>query len=329
MLSLTTLVLALLAVASARFEAGGMLQHHAMAPVPPVPYVAGPSPAKVQATRVIPGINALILAHIILESVAFCFFMPLGIFFAVFRFHPKVWFPVHVVCNVLGAACAIAGFVVIVIEVAQRNVNHFAALQDSPTNGTHPMLGLILIAMLVVQAVLGVAANLAWRRQLLYEPARVHTPIVARIHQAWGRLTFITSIAEVFLGVREALLADWVYGVYGGFYGLLAVAAIAMHFMHSRHRWRTLFYHEKPAMAVVSRGPVAVSTAAPVVAPVGRFVQPMENVPASDYRYGEAVPVDRGYAVPVVDRGYAVPAHHNYDGQPMEVLFDEGRVHLS
>ncbi len=236
----------------------------------------------------IPEINSLILAHIILMSVAFCFFIPLGIFFAVFRFHPKVWFPIHMACNVTGAACAIAGFIVIVIEVANRGVNHFAALQDSPTSGTHPMLGLLLIVMLVIQAVLGVAANFAWRRQLLHEPGRVHTPLVARIHQAWGRLTFITSIAEVFLGIREALHADWVYGVYGGFYGLLAITVIVMHLMRPRHAWRTLFYHEKPVVAVVSpaRGPAVA-----------------------------AVPV----AVPVTDYHY---------GQPMEAMFNEGRVHL-
>ena len=220
----------------------------------------------------------MILAHIILESIAFCFFLPLGVFFAVFRFHPNIWFPIHVACNVAGAGCAIAGFVVIVIEVSSREVSHFAALRDSPTRGTHPMLGLILIAMLLVQALLGVAANYAWRRQMLRDPASLRTPLVARVHQAWGRLIFVTSIADVFLGVREALLDDWVFGVYGALYGFVALAVIAMHFFKSRHEWRTFFYAEKPAMVAMA-SPVPVSVPVSVVSSYpAHYGQPTESM---------------------------------------------------
>jgi hypothetical protein len=267
---------------------------------------------------VIPGVNPLILSHIILSSIAFCVFFPLAIFFAVFRFHPKAWFPLHVVFNVLGVACTIAGFVVIVIEVSDRNVNHFPALQDSPTQGTHPLLGLILLVMVLIQIALGAAANYAWRKQLLHHPERVHSPVVARIHQAWGRLTLITSIAEVFLGIRETLLDDWVYGVYGGFYGLLAVVVIAMHLIRPRHRWRTLLYHEKAdVIAMRSTAPVVMATAVPTTTTqrhhTMHYGQPTEAM------FDE-------HRVVVVGAPVSETRMHVY-GEP-ETQFEDSRVHL-
>lgn len=165
----------------------------------------------------------------------------------------------HLIFNTLALLTAVAGFVIIVVEVDRRNVSQFAAIQDSPTRGTHPMLGLIIMFLAVVQVVLGLAANFYYRKRELQGPPIVRTPVIAKVHKFLGRLIFLTVIAEVFLGVREALLPDWVYGVYGGYIGGVLILAILMHSFRSLSHWRTLLYHEKLPVASSPRSMIVAT----------------------------------------------------------------------
>ncbi len=72
------------------------------------------------------------------------------------------WFQLHVVCHVVALVLMVTGFALSVSHVAAEGEPHFI-IPDSPTNGAHGVMGMILFLLMFVQAFFGAASDLYWR----------------------------------------------------------------------------------------------------------------------------------------------------------------------
>lgn len=103
---------------------------------------------------------ALVLVHLALMAGAFPVCMLVGVLVA--RYVSKThtwWWPAHWIFESIGSVLAAGGFAVIVYHV-QTTGRHFST--TARTNGSHQIMGLIVIIGMVMQIVLGVVAHCTW-----------------------------------------------------------------------------------------------------------------------------------------------------------------------
>jgi hypothetical protein len=184
-------------------------------------------------------VSPILLAHIVCMSLAFGLFMMVGVFFATFSFG-SFWFPVHWAFMSLALVLVVVGFVVIVVEVAQKGLSQFTALEGSPTSGAHPTLGVILVSLVVVQVGAGVTANYWWQSKNKRGLDTSRPAVVDHLHRWLGRVILLASVAQIFLGVREALLPDWVFGIFAAWYGLVFLVLAVVLLCTKALQFRTL-----------------------------------------------------------------------------------------
>jgi plastocyanin len=171
-----------------------------------------------------PSISPLILAHLILMSLGFAFFTVIGIFVSSFRPFGDNWFNVHWIAQSIGFVLILAGFFIILAEVSMAGKSHFASLQGSPTSGTHPILGVIIVSFYVCQVVFGILSDRLWVSVTQSKPERVPTArAFSGIHRWFGRFILLLSVVQIYLGIHELSLPNWVYGIFTAWYGIWIV----------------------------------------------------------------------------------------------------------
>lgn len=161
-----------------------------------------------------------VVAHAVLMGIAFGVLMLIGTFVSTFTL-PDWWFTTHGLVQSLATVMAIAGFIVVVVEITLSGRLNFNLLQGSPTKGAHPTLGVILFSLLFAQIVLGIIADRMWRKN--GEDRSVWADV---IHRWSGRFIVLLSVVQIFLGVAEVQAVAWLFGVVAAWYVLWIVAGI-------------------------------------------------------------------------------------------------------
>lgn len=94
------------------------------------------------------------------------------------------WYVIHSSANYAGVLLALVAFIIAVMTVNA----HFVSL--------HAILGLIVTILMLVQPMLGVAANKMWK------PERAKTPIFPDTIHAWlGRVLLLAGVVQIYLGL--------------------------------------------------------------------------------------------------------------------------------
>merc|ERR1711916_64402 len=191
------------------------------------------------------------VAHVVLMSLAFGAFVLFGTLTSTFAPASvvRLWFPIHVLLQVVAMALMIAGFGCIVWYVQDEGDPHFI-LPEGTTRGAHGILGLILFILMFVQAFLGVLSDTLWRIAFK-KSGELPTPkvIPEKVHWWLGRSIVVLGAVVIFLGIAEYYLPYWVYGIFIAWYGVLAFVLTIIFIFNYRKLREALEQTEQTARA--------------------------------------------------------------------------------
>jgi hypothetical protein len=153
----------------------------------------------------------------------------------------SIWFPIHWMFNAMGVLLMCIGFVVVVVEVSQRGSGHFDRILNSPTSNAHPILGMIIVAFVLVQALNGLFAHLWWKKRSANKQDTSQPTWLDYAHRWFGRFVLLLAFVQIFLGVAEARLRSWVFGVYGAWFAFVAIIVLML-LVSQVLEFRTLFH---------------------------------------------------------------------------------------
>ncbi|KAJ3360068.1 DOMON domain-containing protein frrs1L [Allomyces javanicus] len=190
---------------------------------------------------------AMLIAHGVLMAVAWSVVSFMGIYAARFlkNIRPKAWFPIHRALLTLVVVLTLIAFA---IAVAATDGAHFSSI--------HGALGLAVVALSVMQALLGVAID-KW-----FNPTRTRAPWHDKLHWMLGYVVAVLAPANVFLGHFAIESATWVLAVNGAVVG----AAVGV-FIWAQVKIGQQHEHDAPHLhmpPVRSPAEVVAAAAAPV-----------------------------------------------------------------
>merc|ERR1711991_391985 len=147
----------------------------------------------------------------------------------------RLWFPIHVLLQVVAMALMIAGFGCIVWYIQDEGDPHFI-LPEGPTRGAH--------------GILGVLSDTLWRIAFK-KSGELPTPkvIPEKVHWWLGRSIVVLGAVVIFLGIAEYYLPYWVYGIFIAWYGVLALVLTIIFIFNYRKLREALEQTEQTARA--------------------------------------------------------------------------------
>ncbi len=147
--------------------------------------------------------NVFFKVHGVLMVVGWTMMLFVGTFIARYlKPLTKNWFKAHVALQTIGCVMVLVAFALILIYY-----------NGGFTVGWHQIVGIVVIAGMVVQPIIGGIAD------KMYDPSRSKAPIWPdQIHWWIGRGTSVIALAAIFLGIREympdSLVAYILFGAY-------------------------------------------------------------------------------------------------------------------
>ena len=180
--------------------------------------------------------KSLLIGHVVLMSLGFGLFIPLGALTSSFLPHKAVlwWLPLHATLAVSGLVCILAGFGLIIGFVSLEGGSHFTlGGLSGPTMKAHHVIGAVLVSFVVVQAALGILSDTLWRVRFRRTGAMpLPGPFPEKTHWWLGRFIVLLSVVQIFLGLVEGEVefgyGAWIYGVYAAWYGILAIVVLLL-----------------------------------------------------------------------------------------------------
>eukprot|EP01091_Cochliopodium_minus_P013753 TRINITY_DN4508_c0_g1_i2.p1 TRINITY_DN4508_c0_g1~~TRINITY_DN4508_c0_g1_i2.p1 ORF type:complete len:547 (-),score=121.81 TRINITY_DN4508_c0_g1_i2:24-1664(-) len=172
--------------------------------------------------------------HAILMVTGWHFFIIAGIFVACFV--PKknsLWFYTHIILQSIGALCILTALVIILVNIRLKNNNPYF-LFSKPVVGAHQVIGYFVVIGCFLQIIIGITADRLWRYKFNKTNQYPQTSFVDRLHWWLGRLTFLLSIVNVFLGIYFFGLAKIFFYLFGAWIVLLASVAIVLQYFKTK-----------------------------------------------------------------------------------------------
>ncbi|KAL1867893.1 hypothetical protein Daus18300_006168 [Diaporthe australafricana] len=161
-------------------------------------------------------------AHGIVATLAFVILFPLGAI--LLRLIPGRWsVRIHYVVQILAWLVYIAGFALGVVLLKMMPSRGGSSLLSSSPNNAHPIIGIVVFAMLLVQPLLGYIHHRQFKR---YQERR----LASHLHLWDGRIAIVLGIVNGGLGLKLADASDTlklaytiVAAIFGGAWIALAV----------------------------------------------------------------------------------------------------------
>ncbi len=165
------------------------------------------------------------------KVVAFSLAMSVGMIIALVVPKDKTWwFPAHWILQAFATVLVFVSFFIILAWYSQASRSHFDT--SSVTKGSHAILGIIVIALVLWQALLGVVADRVWQsehKKTGQIPATKWLPDKA--HWWLGRFVLVAGCVNIFLGIAE-IGYGWPFYVGWGIICLALAVLFAIGFVY-------------------------------------------------------------------------------------------------